>query len=401
MKKAYALTKAVIIVLAAANTGISWSTQTNWIGDRASRITPEIKSALFQTVDQAMAAAKAENADMLAPEKFHEGLKRYREAEKRFEQGEKLANIYAELNATLAAFQQAQEATKLAKVTFSSALEARADAEEAGAPQFATKAWHKAEEKLLGAAKALEEGDLNGARKATIAAAKEYRQAQFEAARQNPVEPKAARSFGQNGRARSPKVDEQELLDKVTKENSDQITLLKRKVDELEQALQAKNKAQAETVQRATPSTTARREAFAPLENLFARNEGIVLKRGNEIVVRLYGLDFVDRNAEIELRHVHLLAKVKQALEMLAAHKITIEGHSYVYGTVVENLEHSRERAEAVKSYLQENLAVYRPAIVAIGYGDTSPIPTRELNNGHLGNNRIDIVIHLTSGETS
>jgi outer membrane protein OmpA-like peptidoglycan-associated protein len=47
-----------------------------------------------------------------------------------------------------------------------------------------------------------------------------------------------------------------------------------------------------------------------------------------------------------------------------------------------------------VKRYLQENLQI-RQSIAAIGYGNTSPIPSHELANGYVRNDRIDIVITL------
>ncbi|MGH7451720.1 MAG: OmpA family protein [bacterium] len=395
MKKIYSMAFIALAAIIAANAGNSWAqrTQKSGTGYEARVTAQEIKPMLFQNVDNAMVMAKEQNADLLAPKAFEEGLKRYREAEKRLEKGEKLAAICVELNAALASFQKAQEATKLAKVAFAAAWDARVEAQKAEAPKFAITMWQNAEEKLLKAARTLEDGNLNEARKNIVAIEKQYRQAEREAVAQNPL--------AQNRRKPSEKVSEpQPVVEKLadaSKESSDVINALKQKVEELEQALKSKN---GTSIQR-EPKAAPRLETYALLQQLFNQNEGIVLKRGNDIIIRLRDLDFVEQAAYTDIKTVQILDKVRQAINMFPAKHITIEGHTYLFRSVVENLKHSREKAEAVKSYLKENLNIDRSAIVAIGYGDTNPIVNRSLSNGNLGNNRIDIVIHLGKGETS
>jgi outer membrane protein OmpA-like peptidoglycan-associated protein len=398
MKKIFSMTLIALAALIAANAGNSWAKRAQAVETayEARRTAQEIKPVLFQNVDTAMAAAKEQIADLLAPKTFDEGLKRYQEAEKRFENGEKLAAICIELNAALASFQKAQEASKLAKVAFASALDARAEAQKAAAPKFSTATWHSAEEKLRKTARTLEEGHLNAARKNVAAVEKQYRQAEREAVAQNPLAWNRRRSAGKMS---EPQPAIEKPADASTA-SRDAINVLQQKVEKLEQALAGKNGTQAEIPQGA-PQAAARRETMSPLNRLFNQNEGAVLKRGNDLVIRIYGLDFAESAASLEPRQVYLLDKVRQALEMLPAESITIEGHTYLFGAVDDNLKHSREKAEAVKSYLKGNLSRARAAIVAIGYGNTSPLPNRRPANGHAGNNRVDIVIHLGSGATS
>jgi outer membrane protein OmpA-like peptidoglycan-associated protein len=390
MRKKYSMTFIVLAALFAANTGNSWaqSMHTSGTGYEAPVTAQEIKPVLFQNVDKALAAAREESADLLAPKSFDAGLQRYREAEKRFAKGEKLADICVELNAALTSFQKAREAAKLAKVAFAAAWDARVEAQKTEAPKFAIIVWQNAEEKMLKIARTLESGDLNAARKNIAPVEKLYRQAEREAAAQNPL--------ALNGRKPSEKAGEPrpgvEKLAAASKESSDAINALKQKVEKLEQALKSKNGA---SIQR-EPQTVPQAETHALLQQLFNQNEGIVLKRGSDIIIRLPGLDFVERAAYPDARTVHLLDKVRQAIAMFPAKHLTIEGHSYFFRSVGENLKHSREKAEAVKSYLREILNIARPAIVAIGYGDTRPIMNREFTN-----NRIDIVIHVGKGETS
>jgi outer membrane protein OmpA-like peptidoglycan-associated protein len=392
MKKTYSMALIVLAAFIAANAGNSWAQRTHPSGTvyEAQATAQEIKPVLFQNADKALATAKEEIADLLAPQAFDEGLQRYREAGKRFEKGEKLAAICVELNAALASFQKARDAAKLAKVAFASALAARVEAQQAEAPKFAITLWQNAEEKLLKAARTLEDGNLNEARKKIAAAEKQYRQAEREAFVQNPLAQKVRPPFEKVSEPQ-PVV---EKLAAVSNESSDAINALEQKVEKLEQALRSRN---GEVSIQAAP----RLETEAFLQQLFNQTEGAVLKRGNDIIIRLYGLDYVEPAAYTETRNFYLLEKVRQAITMIPAKQITIEGHTDFFRSKSENLKHSREKAEAVKSYLKGNLNSGRPAIVAIGYGDTNPITNRARSNGNFGNNRIDIIIHLGKSETS
>jgi outer membrane protein OmpA-like peptidoglycan-associated protein len=128
------------------------------------------------------------------------------------------------------------------------------------------------------------------------------------------------------------------------------------------------------------------------LEHFFGPEEAIILKRGNDLVIRVFALDFVERGGNVEVQHAYRLNRVQDILKRFPASKITAEGHTYIYSTAQENLMYSRERAAMVKRYLRENLQIRQP-IVALGFGNTSPIPSEELTNGYIRNDRIDIVI--------
>ena len=75
-------------------------------------------------------------------------------------------------------------------------------------------------------------------------------------------------------------------------------------------------------------------------------------------------------------------------------------GHVYSAGNQQENLRISRERAESVKRYFLENLEV-PPPLVAIGYGNTSPIPKSELLDGPVKNERIDVLVEFAPSAMS
>jgi OOP family OmpA-OmpF porin len=145
----------------------------------------EIRASLFAQADQAFAAAKKARADVLAPKSYGKAEEHYGKAEKKFEKGEGMEDIRKELRDTVSYLEKAIEATKLAEVTFPTAIKARGDAVTADAAKFASKPWEKAEKKFAEAAGDLEDGDVNDARKKSAEAEKVYREAELVAIKTN------------------------------------------------------------------------------------------------------------------------------------------------------------------------------------------------------------------------
>lgn len=141
----------------------------------------------------------------------------------------------------------------------------------------------------------------------------------------------------------------------------------------------------------------ARREALQRqaerIDRLFDRNEAIVLRRGDEIIVRMVGLNFPVGRADITPDNFRLLSKVRQALAGFERPKLVVEGHTDSFGTDAANLALSRKRAEAVRRYLIENVGLPEADIEAVGYGETRPVANNETPEGRAKNRRIDIVI--------
>jgi len=135
------------------------------------------------------------------------------------------------------------------------------------------------------------------------------------------------------------------------------------------------------------------REQFQTIEVMFTREEARVSREGNNIILRLVGLTFESGEATVDARYRNLLGKVGQAATVFPRSQIVIEGHTDAYGSDEANLLLSRERAEAISSYLSSQLAVAAFRISAIGYGETRPIANNETPQGRLRNRRIDIRI--------
>ncbi|GAB6095051.1 hypothetical protein JCM14469_13030 [Desulfatiferula olefinivorans] len=129
------------------------------------------------------------------------------------------------------------------------------------------------------------------------------------------------------------------------------------------------------------------------IRSAFGRDEGKVLMDGNNIIIRLYGLNFPSGKSEIEPKYFGLLTKVKKTFSMFKDCEVVIEGHTDSLGSDAVNQRLSEERAEAVKHYFLANTGIAESRLNAIGYGETRPVATNETEAGQAMNRRIDVVI--------
>ena len=125
----------------------------------------ELRAALFEQADAALAAAKALDAKLLAPTSFERGMNSYESAERDLEKGRNLDWIRGKLSTATTQFNKSIQAAEVAAITLASAVKTRNAAITAKAPRFAADAWVKAERSFNTAAKRLESGDIKGARK--------------------------------------------------------------------------------------------------------------------------------------------------------------------------------------------------------------------------------------------
>lgn len=144
-----------------------------------------IRVQLFSKVDTSFTVARDAQADVLAPENYERAMKYYRSAEKRFSQNRGLDDIREHLVESESYLRKAMEATRLAKLTFATTLQARTDAMSANAEKYATSAWAKAENEFRDAAVRLEDGNVKSARKLADRAEPLYREAELLAVKEN------------------------------------------------------------------------------------------------------------------------------------------------------------------------------------------------------------------------
>ncbi len=455
----------------------------------------DIKASLFKEANKAMKDAKEVNADILSPKNFSDALKNYQDADSDFQKGKNLEDIRKKLRASVVYFNKAMEATKIAEVTLAHAIKARSDANQASASQYSSKTWAEAELKFNEAARELEGGDVNDAKKRSGEAETIYRKAELEAVKVNYLNEtwsllkqademdvkkyapttlkkaqdriaQAEKELNENrydtdvarSLARQAKYEAQHaiyiskiikelrdnkdymedfllstekplekiastmdlvgsfeagydkttneivkyvqaLQDRAAKSDQDlavrdqQVEMLNARIAELEEKLGGVEKEKSDLAMQMEAQAKIR-EQFAAVEKLFGREEANVLRKGNDVIVRLVGLSFPVGKSTIEPQNFGLLTKVQQAINMFPNCGVTIEGHTDSYGSDQKNMILSQERADAVSKYIQANMNIDISRITAVGYGESKPIANNETKEGREKNRRIEVIVH-------
>ena len=125
---------------------------------------------------------------------------------------------------------------------------------------------------------------------------------------------------------------------------------------------------------------------------LFTSEDGVVLRDGNSVILRIHGLEFGPGRTTIDPQFSGLLSKIARAIRMFPNCQLTVEGNTEAGGTESVNLHISEGRAEAVAAYLRGFLSPSTP-IVTQGYGSSRPLADNDTMEGRARNRRIDIII--------
>lgn len=442
-----------------------------------------LRAQLFAEADEAMRLANEALANVLAPASYGEAAEQYRAAESDLARGRNLENIRRELADATRLFAQATEATMLARLSLGEAIAAREDAEMAEAARFASEKWRDAEVEFADAARRLEDGNINRARRLAEEARLQYRDAELLAieanylsgarrliaqARDERVDRYAPKTLGKaetllmeaETRLRTDRYDtdyprslareanyearhsmylarrikamsdrdvtaEDLLLDAevaVTRiageldlvaeldEGFDMTTMaIVAAIGELEddkETLSQRNERVAfledelsrmearlgdESEQRKLQEQIQQR--FEQIASLFTRDEATVLRRGDDVIIRM-GLNFDSGSPVIKPEYFPLLRKIQTAIAVFPDSRVEVQGHTDSFGADEFNLQLSERRANAVQQYLLANIDdLGLTKINAVGYGETIPLANNETPEGRARNRRIDLLI--------
>ena len=135
------------------------------------------------------------------------------------------------------------------------------------------------------------------------------------------------------------------------------------------------------------------RQRLAEVEALFTRDQAQVLREGDQVVIRLVGLDFRPSSANIPANAQDLLRSLETALRLYPSADITISGHTDAFGGDAANFELSRARAESVRKHLLEIMRLPATRVSAVGHGETQPVASNQTPEGRARNRRIDVAI--------
>jgi OOP family OmpA-OmpF porin len=135
------------------------------------------------------------------------------------------------------------------------------------------------------------------------------------------------------------------------------------------------------------------REQFRQIRDTFREDEAIVLRDGDDVIIRLVGLTFSSNSAELAADIEPMMNKVKSAIEVFPQCNLKVEGHTDSKGNVAKNQSLSEQRAQAVLTYMTERLLIPQFRIKALGFGDSRPLTSNRSVEGRAQNRRIDLVI--------
>ncbi len=138
-------------------------------------------------------------------------------------------------------------------------------------------------------------------------------------------------------------------------------------------------------------------EKIKRIESLFSTDEAIVIREGDNIIIRLTGLNFASGKSIIEAQYFSILTKVQRAIREFPNSPVIIEGHTDSRGNYSANMSLSIARANAVKAYLQANMSLPESQIQSIGYGHEKPVASNDTEDGRTKNRRIDVVLQASA----
>lgn len=449
------------------------------------------KAEMFDAAKKAYKQAEAVEANVYSPEHFRRGVEALTDADEAFKKSKAQEDVQKHLDNAVRFFSIATEKVRLAELNFKNCISARKDAIEAEAPEFRPELWADAEKALNNAARTLEDGNLNSAKKKSVKAEELFRVAELEAVKANYLDParkliekadkenvdkraeltlekaKAltdrseellvqnrydtdeARQLAQEAKYEAKhaiylsQYIEQSEKDKKTIEmmigdaenaiqkiadafekkayfdqgydqaafeivndifeqkqligslkddvmdKDQEIVALKQQIAMLENKL-----GDMEGLNEVVEHQKMMREKYERVSAMFNQEEGEVLRLGDKVVVRLYGLSFPVGKAIIEPQYFNLLGKVINAFKEYPHAGITIEGHTDSRGGDDANLKLSTQRAEAVREYLLSAGDIAENQIIAVGHGETKPVASNETVKGREKNRRTDVIIH-------
>jgi OOP family OmpA-OmpF porin len=400
----------------------------------------------IQKTDEMLKEARAQQYDVLSPNNFTEAEKSLNKAKSYKDKEKSTDKVLEQVSYSRAWLNLTNEKAKLSESVMKDITDARAGALKAGAPTYFEKDWKNAGNELENITGDIEKGNLKPADKKGQDLTQKYRdlerrsvgktylgraQANVESAEKAKAEKIAPRTYtatmakmdaAQKIIAADPRnteairkssevatLETMHLLDvtkKVQGGNSEELVLLTERQKTQISGLKADSATTEMQLDRTQAQLSVAEQAKVDLarkEALLSRAERVrselkpseaeVFAQGDNLMIRLKGLQFPTNQATLGPRNQALLKKVRSALEGIQVSKVRIEGHTDSTGNEEKNRELSQKRAEAVENYILANGVLSSNQIEAVGMGVDNPISDNATKSGRAQNRRIDLVI--------
>src|SRR6185295_1032935 len=106
---------------------------------------------------------------------------------------------------------------------------------------------------------------------------------------------------------------------------------------------------------------------------------------------RVYGINFDSDSAVIRDESKPTIDRIAAVLKANPGWKLTIEGHTDSTASAAHNQQLSKQRADAVKAYLQ-SAGIDGGRLTAVGYGAGKPVASNSSESGRAQNRRVELV---------
>ncbi len=138
------------------------------------------KDNIFADVEKMIEEARAQGAELLAPESFKKAVESFNEANDYYKNNESTRDIREKLTEAQQHCNRAMEVVNLGKISLKDATQAHYDAMKAKADSYAPELFKEGQELFKEATVELEDGDIEGARDKGSEAEKLFRQAELK-----------------------------------------------------------------------------------------------------------------------------------------------------------------------------------------------------------------------------
>ena len=186
--------------------------------------------------------------------------------------------------------------------------------------------------------------------------------------------------------------NEIEALQQETAEDDIRISDMEEEMRTLDERLGGATEERAALIQRLEAQARVKQQ-FEQIDKMFSSDEARVFRQGNNVIMRLVGLNFDSGASQLKPENFDLLAKVEKAIDVFPRSELIIEGHTDSFGGDDMNQKLSQQRAESVQQYMINAMRIPTYRLIATGYGETRPVASNETAAGRARNRRIDIVI--------
>lgn len=137
----------------------------------------------------------------------------------------------------------------------------------------------------------------------------------------------------------------------------------------------------------------AKENRFNRVQDMFSKNEAKVYRQKDDVLLSVYGFDFLPGSADINPSNFALMDKIVKSISEFENSKVVVSGHTDSTGKVDINNSLSQQRAQNVAKFLNEVGGIGADRITAEGYGQTQPVASNSTPEGRALNRRVEILI--------